>query len=69
MTISNRVKSAIEQKDSLLKSESVAQCIKFTKEMEQLGLIRPDNCSVLNPAEGGLQQLKLFSIENLSCKL
>ena len=68
MTISNRLAAAVKKKDSLLKSKSVAECVKFTKQMEELGLIRPNNYSALNPAEGGLEQLKLFSLDYLPCK-
>lgn len=68
MRISNQVKEVIKKKNSLLKSKSVAKCVKFTREMEELGLICPNNYSASNPAEGGIEQLKLFASDYLNNK-
>ena len=65
MAISNQVKEVLKKRDSILRSKSVAKCVKFTKKMEELGLICPNNYSALNPAEGGLEQLKLFASDYL----
>jgi hypothetical protein len=64
-TIAERVKKAVKTSGPDMDADSTIKCIRFTKEMERVGLIRPNDASI-SPIDGDREQLKLYA---LNCQI
>ncbi|HAT1658809.1 TPA: hypothetical protein I8Y75_000911 [Legionella pneumophila] len=61
MNITRRVRDAIEHGErNVVKDDSLAKCIEFSKQMKEAGLLDPVRETNAEILTGGLEQLKLY---------
>lgn len=64
--IEDRVRAALERAEATMqKSERASQCFDFVRQMQQAGVLRPQEYTVKTAAEGDIDQLRTMATTSL----